>query len=127
MKSVILLKNCFVSTSTEPDSIEILHDVRMAIRDSNLPAGLVTITLPSAEAGLTIGNPQDKEAARALPLSQSLSLPFQNKELILDPKRTIFLIDQSKSGRRREFVVQVLGDTPPAPTPAPGAARRPKR
>ena len=119
---MIFLKNYFATTTTGVDFIPIIHDIRFAIRDSQAVDGLVTIAIPAEEATLLIA----KEAPKEPPNhdQRSLSLPVKNKELVLEPKQMIFLIDKGKSGKRREFVVQVFGETPPAEKPARGRPRK---
>lgn len=110
---MIFLKSYFATTTKETDFIPIIHDIRFAIRDSQVVDGLATITIPGEEAGLLIAKEVPKEAL-GFDL-RSLSLPVKNKELLLEPKQMIYLIDRSNSGKRREFVVQVFGETPPPP------------
>lgn len=125
MGIVIFLKNYFAATTQGTDCIPIIHDVRFAIRDSQAAEGLVTITIPAEEASLLI--------ARAMPKTfdghaeRSLSIPFKNGELILDPKQMIYLIDKSPSGKRREFFVQVMGETAPEPEAREPRARGSQR
>lgn len=128
---MIILKNYFVGTTQHIDFVPIIHDVRLTIRDSQLSDGLVTIHTPKNGAGLIV-TPLSKEQLEEVKekfkdlesLHTSLSLPFQKKELVLDPKQMIYLVDVDSTAKRREFYVQLLGDTPPAQQP-PGGRRRP--
>lgn len=118
---MIFLKNYFVSTTKETDCVPILHDVRFAIRDSQIPEGLVTITIPGQDASLLIA-PEGLEK----PLegcSPSFSLPFKNNEILLEPKQMLYLIDKTNTGKRREFFVQVMGDKPQPQQPQRGRRR----
>lgn len=120
---MIFLKHYFVTTTKQTDVIPIIHDVRFAIRDSQVKEGLITITLPADEASLVVAQEVKKEN---LPTPQrSLSIPFKNGELILEPKQMIYLIDEGVSAKRREFFVQVLGEKGEAP-PGGRAPRRPR-
>lgn len=101
-----------MATTGEIDFIPIIHDIRYAIRDSQIVDGLVTISIPADGSGLLVSPLQQNQLKHTDPYPISLSLPFQKKELILDPKQMIYLVDFSKSGKRREFFVQVLGDAP---------------
>lgn len=116
----------------------IIHDVRYAIRDSQMTDGLVTIHIPGDGASLLLtkeGEPKNLRERFKNPAGaglsagvSSLSLPFQKKELVLEPKQMIYLIDTTAKEKRREFWVQVMGEAPQAQTPAgqrPPA--RPKR
>jgi len=120
---VVFLKNCFVTTTSDIDCIPIIHDVRYAIRDSQINDGLVTITIPGSDASLWISQSQEGFEKLSQHHCPSLSLPFQKKELILDPQLMIYLIDFSKTGKRREFCVQVLGDAPQQPQQQGGRRR----
>ncbi len=118
---MIFLKSYFATTTKETDFIPIIHDVRFAIRDSQVVDGLATITIPGEEAGLLIA----KEAPKEGPSFElrSLSLPIKNRELLLEPKQMIYLVDRNNSGKRREFVVQIFGETPPPPKQQRGGRR----
>lgn len=119
---MIFVKNYFVPTTAETDIIPIIHDIRFAIRDSQMKEGLATISLPEGGACLVAGQTVHREN---LPCPQrSLSIPFQNGELLLEPKQMIYLVDQSTTGKRREFFVQIMGEAAPAKQPARPAGRR---
>lgn len=118
---MIFLKSYFATTTKATDFIPIIHDVRFAIRDSQIVDGLATILVPAEEGGLLIA----KEAPKEAPSGElrSLSLPVKNRELLLEPKQMIYLVDRSNTGRRREFVVQIFGETPPPPKQPRGGRR----
>lgn len=127
------IKTVYVNTTQETDFIPIIHDVRFAVRDGPAADGLVTVSLPGAEALLFVSPlPQErllemKEKFRGMEgLQTSVSIPFQKKEILLEPKQMIWLVDFSTSGRRREVHIQVLGDSPPA-AQGPGQAQGGKR
>jgi len=122
----IFLKNYFVTTTKETDFIPIIHDVRFAIRDSNIADGLVTISLPGAEAYLLICKEERYKDFKA-PYNTSLSIPFKNKELLLHPKQMIYLVDVSALGKRREFHVQVMGEAAQTGRQQRPQARRQRR
>lgn len=126
---MILLKNYFVTTSQEVDVIPILPDIRLTIQEAQIPEGLVTITIPVEEANFWIAKEIPKEKLKETKNwdglnNRSLSLPFKNGDLTLAPKQMIYLVDQSHSGKRREFYVQVLGEKGEAAGARPGARRR---
>lgn len=120
---MIFLKNYFVTSTKGTDVIPIIHDVRFAIRDSQMKEGLVTVTLPDQGASLVVASEADQEK-KPNP-QRSLSLPFKKGELVLDPKQMIFLIDESPAAKRREFFVQVMGEKEAAPSRG-AAPRRPR-
>lgn len=117
---MILFKNYFVSATQETDCFPIVHDVRFAIRDSQLREGLVTITLPEEGAYFLLrpeGTATDLRKAigqndPTLVRCATLSIPFQNRELALGPRQMIWLVDTGSRERRREFRVQVMGEEP---------------
>lgn len=128
---MIFLKSCFVDTTREIDIVPILHDVRYAVRDSQVSEGLVTIAIPGNNASLLVTQ-LDQEECRSLKEEWSdkdlfrpaaLSIPLHGKELLLDPKQMIYLIDFADTARRREFYVQVFGDNPPPQQPQGGRRR----
>lgn len=125
---MIFLKNYFVSTSKEIDFIPIIHDIRFCIRDSKIKEGLITLTLPEEGAFFLIDKEEDpqtlktKETALRTDL-RTLPLSFRANELILGPKQMIYLVDVGDSGKRREFYVQIFGETEKPAQPA-GRGRR---
>ncbi|MBI1908936.1 MAG: YjbQ family protein [Deltaproteobacteria bacterium] len=106
---MIFLKSYFVATTTGVDKINIIHDVKRAMRESTILKGLVTITPPAGKALLTVTTEEELKAA-GLVQARSLTLPVEKGDLLLAPREQIFLIDSDPSGRRREFWVQVIGD-----------------
>lgn len=120
---MIFLKSYFVSTTKEINQVPILHDIRFAIRDSQIPDGLATVTIPGPEAFLLVCAEKPEGAPKDLQIS-SLSIPFRNNELILEPKQMIYLVDQSSTGKRREFFVQIMGEKPQPQQPQRGRAKR---
>ncbi len=129
---MIFLKSYFANTTQDIDIIPIIHDVRFAVRDSQAVHGLVTVTLPGNGASLVISQLSKEEC---LELKEgwsnkdifrpiTLSIPLRNKELLLDPKQMIYLVDFSDTGKRREFYVQVFGDNPPPQQPPQGGRKR---
>lgn len=104
---MISLKNYFVSVTENVDCIPVLHDIRFAIRDAKVPSGLVTVTLPEDGAFFHIGDKENKEVVGG---PRSVSLPFQNGELVLSPRQMIFLMDTTTVAKRREYFVQVFGE-----------------
>lgn len=125
------LKNHFVNTTEEIDFIPVIHDIRFALQGSPFSEGLVTISLPS-KGGCLLVSELDKvklqesgEKFKNLEgLNIALTLPFQKKELVLDPRQMIYLVDFTNTAKRREFYIQVFGETPPPPPQPQGGRRR---
>ena len=106
---MIFLKKCFVGTTSGGDAISIVHDVRYAVRDSQVQDGLVTVSIPESGAGVVIGEAPEEER-EMLSKIRSVSIPLEKGELIMSPRETITLIDVKTEGRRREFIIQVMGE-----------------
>ncbi len=121
-----------MTTTQAIDFIPIIHDLRLTIRESPVQDGLATVTLPAGGATLFLSDLKIDQLAdfgekfKSLEREiRSLSLPFQKKELVLEPKQMLYLVDATTIGKRREFVVQVLGEEPPKQQgPAAGGKRR---
>ena len=141
---MIVLKHYYVNTTKEVDFLSIIHDVRYAIRDANAKDGLVTVIVPDSSAALTIIEPipavieelkiafeifagegataTDRRKVtidisprvQAAMLGRSLSIPLKDGKLIIDPYEEIYLIDFDKTGKRRQFCVQVMVEDAPA-------------
>lgn len=139
--AVIHLKNYFVNTTNGMDVISVIHEVNRAIKESSIPDGVVIVT---AGCAVTVIEPLPeiisslKKTLMALPcewtetkntrgdeigvgprvlgalVGKSLQLPLKGGKLIMGPREEVVIIDMEKGGLRREFYVQVSGDTPAA-------------
>ncbi|MBI4237498.1 MAG: YjbQ family protein [Deltaproteobacteria bacterium] len=148
---MIFLKKYYVNTTDQWDCLPITHEVRYAIRDANVPAGLVTVLVAGPGASVTLGEglpevvaglrgvlkrwgepaqggkakdqwrqPMDVEPrVLAALLGRSVQIPFDNGRLCLDPYSDVLLCDFETKGRRREFVVQVMGEAAESGKTAP--------
>ncbi|MDO8527544.1 MAG: hypothetical protein Q7T03_07655 [Deltaproteobacteria bacterium] len=128
---MVFLKNYFVGTTQEIDFIPIIHDVRFAVHDSQIADGLATIGVPESGASLLVTTQsleellERKEKLKMVEgFNMSLSIPFQKKELILNPKQIIYLVDFTAQPKRREFYVQVMGEGPPQGQNEPKGGKR---
>jgi len=139
---MIFLKNYFVNTTEEVDVISVIHEVNYAVKDSKIPDGLVTVVVTEPGGAVTILEPladivaQFKEALEIFPgegvetlsrrkepipvaprikaamLGKSIHIPLKEGKLVLGPREEVVLIDFEMGGKRREFYVQVMGETP---------------
>lgn len=137
---MIFLRKCFFSTTVDVDVLSLIHDVRFALRDAHLPAGLITVVIPEPGASLLIFEPlpeivrkmkellpawinvegealsKRKEPIAIAPwmrgamLGRTLSVPFHEGSLLLGPREEIMLVDFEEVVRRRAVVIQVMGD-----------------
>lgn len=139
---MILLKNFFVNTTEDIDVISIIHEINRAIAEAAIPEGLASVVVPAPGGALVIIEmlpdivEQLKAAIRVFPvegqfaknrrkeeinigsrvaaamLGRSLQLPVTGGRLLLAPREEVVLVDLETTGRRREFYVQVVGETP---------------
>ena len=117
--------------------ISIGHEVRQAIRDVKVDEGALSVVVPHAGAGLALLDMDDPRSAKKdelkkaleaylvvapVILPKSLNMPFEKGRFITEPWQDLFLIDYLKTGKRREYKVQVLT---PAPKEAHEKAEQP--
>jgi len=150
---MIFLKNYFVNTTAGVDVISVINEINFAVKDSKIPDGLVTVIVPEPGGALTILEPLPdivaafKETLEIFPgegstlsrrkepislaprikaamMGKTAHVPLQKGKLVLGPREEIVLIDFEKTGKRREFYVQVIGE---APAPAQPPGRQPPR
>jgi secondary thiamine-phosphate synthase enzyme len=137
---MIFLKNYYTRTTDKVDVISIHADVMYAVRDSEAIEGLVTITSPAGGAAITVieklpeAHDALKEALAVYPaegkkattrrkeeidlgarvkaamLGRSLSVPLKEGKLMLGHREEIILIDCETTAKRREYVIQVMGE-----------------
>ena len=145
---MILLKNYFVNTTSFIDVISVLHEVNHTLRESGVLEGLATAVVPGPGGAMAIVEPLPDiidqlketvssfqgEGAKALSrrkeeidvgprvaaamLGKFLQVPVAQGKLVLGSREEPVLIDMEKSGRRREFYVQIMGEGPAAGQPA---------
>lgn len=162
---MFFFKRCYVNTTEETDVISVIHELRYAIRDSKGPEGLLTAITPRPGAGFVImslvpelvdelkasfevfgseagvskdGLKREFEVGphiQAAILGRTVHIPFQEGRLLIDPYDDVLLVDFEHKRARREFIVQVISETPAAEAgqkvpvgrvsaPAPGGKKR---
>ena len=144
---MILLKNYFVNTTSAIDVISVLHEVKHTLRKSGVMEGLATAVVPEPGGAMAIIEPlpdivdrlkemvssflgeggqtlsRRKEEINIGPrvvaamLGKFLQMPVAEGRLVLGAHEEPVLIDMERSGRRREFYVQVMGEGPEAGQP----------
>lgn len=84
------------------------------------------VTLMAPQPGATFGvGPRGSSPNRGASLEvvkgvPSLVIPVMGGRLVIEPWQEIFLIDEDKGGKRREFFIQMFVEEPP---PAAGGKR----
>jgi thiamine phosphate synthase YjbQ (UPF0047 family) len=151
---MIFLRNYFVDTTDSLDCISVVHEMMRTIRESGMNDGLITIMIPEPGAGIGIIEPlpdiiqKFKEAAASFPgagevtknrrkddisilprvaaamLGKSASIPLKGQRPVLGAREEPVLLDFTQEGRRREFYIQIMGESEEA-TKVPQQMRRP--
>lgn len=137
---MIFSKTFYVNTTGKVDAINIIHEVKRAVRESGISDGLVNVTPPAPYTAVTSLEYDPKVAKkladflcqlvidsgvsvsekkrelrpdwqmRAFLLGRSFTVPLKEGQLGLDPWQDIVLFDFEAGGRRREFIVQIVGE-----------------
>jgi secondary thiamine-phosphate synthase enzyme len=128
-------------TKGNGDILDITNEVVLAVQESELRNGIVTVFSPSATSGVTtiefesgclrdfrrlfdeIADPEREyyhnarwgdgnghSHVRAALLGPSLSVPFVDSRLMLGTWQQIIFIDFDNRHRRRELVLQIIGE-----------------
>jgi len=139
--AMIFLRNYFVNTTDKPDVFSVIHEVNRTIRESKAKEGLATILVPAPGGAITIIEPlpdiveKFKEAIRVFPgegaetknrrreeiaigprvaaamLGKSVGIPIKDGKLLLGLREEPVLVDLETRGGRREFYVQITGES----------------
>jgi secondary thiamine-phosphate synthase enzyme len=132
-------KQLSLQTRGKDDIQNITDEVARAVRSGRISSGVVTVFVPHSTAGVTTIEyesgavsdlaemvrrliPEDPNYQhnriddnahshlRAALIGPSLTVPFTNKELILGTWQQIVLIDFDTHARRRQIVLQIVGE-----------------
>ncbi len=132
-------KRISLSTRGRDDICNITEEVARAVRSSRISSGVVTVFVPHSTAGITTIEyesgavvdlsrvirrliPEDPSYEhnriddnahshlRAALIGPSVTVPFVNKELILGTWQQIVLCDFDTRSRRRQVILQIVGD-----------------
>lgn len=127
---MIQLKSFYVSTTSGTDLITIGHEVRGMVKEGSVGKnGWVTLMAPQPGATFGVGprgsSPNGARPNRGANLEvvkgvPSLVIPVMGGRLVIEPWQEVFLIDEDKAGKRREFFIQMFVEEPP---PAAGGKR----
>lgn len=151
---MLFSKSGYVKTSTGCDALVITPEVRWALRDSKIKEGWILLHAPQSGAGWALlepikeiiedlkqfcssvrgakgeGKNKAKEVIKTAPLLQgallgaSLTVPVAKGHFLFDPKLEIYLFDFTDTGKRREFLIQIMGEAEGA---APQGAVAPQK
>lgn len=133
---MILNKSFYVDTTPAIDLITVTHDVRRVVLEGKSDTGWITVIVPNLGAGVVM---MEQEGTSGTDLQKSLSsflkdkvircflprsvvIPIEKGRMMMEPWQEVILIDFETTGRRREFRVQLFGETKEAPKVAPPPA-----
>ena len=142
----VLTKRIQLRTKEENDILDITGEVRRAVEESGLHAGVATVFVPGSTAAVTTiefepGLAKDFPAmleriapsginyehqkawhddngrshVKASLVGPSISIPFEGRVLALGTWQQVVLVELDVRPRRREVVVQVLGEAETEP------------
>ncbi|GEM_PF-2701974 len=133
---MIINKSFYVDTTPAIDLLTITHEVRRVVLEGKSDTGWVTIIITNPGAGVvmmekegTFGTDLQKSLAPFLKdqvirclIPRSVVIPIEKGRMMMEPWQEVILIDFETTGRRREFRVQLFGETKEAPKAAPPPA-----
>ncbi len=130
-------KAVWLNVKTDIDVLPIIHDVKLAIRESGVTEGLLTIYVPDGRGAIMIapeGIEKDREFLRWLrdwstekpkakeetPKRLYLShlfgatqtVPLVNSEIRINLNSSIYMVDFTEVETRREFRVALFSEAP---------------
>ncbi len=136
---MLFQKSYWVNVTEGVDVMPLIHDVKLAVRDSQVEEGLVTINVPDARGAIIIA-PEGLEDDRAFGrwikdwtverkgqgepaqlayigylLGASLTLPLERKEMTIDQRSGLYMIDFTDKAARREYYVSIFSERPAPP------------
>jgi secondary thiamine-phosphate synthase enzyme len=121
----VITRTITVSSNGENDMIDITHQIDEAMKASILQDGIVAIFVSGSTAAVTTveyepGLKKDfpKMLARIAPSSHvrasligpSLTVPFNNKGLMLGTWQQIVLFEMDTKPRERKIILQMIGE-----------------
>lgn len=128
------MKKVYLTTTTAIDFVSLHHDMKAAIADAGADSGVIHVLVPKGGAGLLVFEnlPEVREALttwlqqwnsttevrdrlrrqiRLAPriqsaiLPRSVSIPFEQGELLLGPYEEVILVDCEPRSQRREVLI----------------------
>jgi secondary thiamine-phosphate synthase enzyme len=139
--NMVKTDHILISTKGHGDIVNITRQVREAIEDSNMNAGIATVFVPGSTGALTTieyepglledlpelfeklvpsdrkyhhddtwGDGNGNSHLRSALFGTSFTVPFHNKQMMLGTWQQIVFLDFDNRERRRELVVQIIGE-----------------
>jgi thiamine phosphate synthase YjbQ (UPF0047 family) len=140
---MLFQKSYWQNVTNEIDVIRIIHDVKLAIRESKVQEGMLTVYVPDGMSAVILapdGLDKEREFMRWLKdwsepkpkvreeqpnrlylsylFGASCTIPIEKGEMIINVHSTIYLVDFTDSETRREFRISIFSETPPKKGPA---------
>ena len=134
---MLFQKSYWVNVTADVDVLPLIHDVKLAIRESGVEQGLLTVHVPDG-CGAMVLAPEGLEEDRAFRrwikdwtverkgqgepaslayiasvLGPSLTVPLEGKEMTIDVRAGIYLVDLTDQETRRQYYVSIMSESPP--------------
>ncbi len=127
---MIHLHKAYLNTTQEIDTLNATHDLKRALRDSQIVDGVVVVFLPAGGAGVLIleNNQSIRDGIKKMILSlvsreeaplisafcpPSVTIPLKEGKLMMGAWQEVWVFDFEKKTGRREVLIQVMGEGAP--------------
>lgn len=130
-------KSIWLNMTTDIEVLPIIHDVKLAIRESQVQEGLMTVYVPDGKGAIVLA-PEGLEKDRALLrwlrdwstekpkvkeeqptrfylshlFGASQTLPLAKGEIKIDLHATLYFVDFTEVQTRREFRIGIFSESP---------------
>jgi len=136
---MLFQKSYWVNVTDDVDVLPLIHDVKLAIRESGVEQGLLTIHIPDGSGAVLLA-PEGLEDDRAFrrwikdwtverkgqgeppslayiasALGPTITLPLDRREMVIDVRAGIFMVDLTNKATRRQYYVSIFSETPQQP------------
>ncbi len=130
---MLFQKSYWLNVTEDVDVLPVIHDVKLALRESRVTEGIMIVYVPDARGSIIVAREGfDKErefknwlkewteAKKEAPqksffsyfLGTQVTLPIAKGGVILDPWHHYFLIDFDEKEGRRELRIAIFSETP---------------
>lgn len=121
------LHKAYLNTTAEIDTLNATHDLKRALRDSQIVDGMALVYLPGGGGGvLILDNDQSiREGIKKMILSlinreeaplmsafcpASVTIPLKEGKLLMGAWQEVWVFDFGKKTGRREVLIHVMGE-----------------